>query len=52
MDRRRAERIASGVNVSEKDLEEAAKQTAQDFEEASIKEMKQFQFGSSVTSMF
>nr|XP_027195750.1 39S ribosomal protein L46, mitochondrial-like [Dermatophagoides pteronyssinus] len=46
---RRAERIASGVNVSEKDLEEAAKQTAQDFEEASIKEMKQFQFGNSVT---
>ncbi|KAI2796494.1 39S ribosomal protein L46, mitochondrial [Blomia tropicalis] len=48
-DLRRAERIASGVNVDEKDLEESAKQTAQDFEEASLLESKQFKKGSRVT---
>ena len=31
--RRRAKRIASGEKVDEKDLDAAAKQTAQDFEE-------------------
>lgn len=48
--RRRAERIASGVNVEEKDLEEAAKQTAQDFEESSLSEANKFIKGSRVTS--
>jgi len=40
--RRRAERIASGVKVDEKDLDAAAKQTAQDFEEAMSEELKLF----------
>ncbi|XP_017471317.1 PREDICTED: 39S ribosomal protein L46, mitochondrial [Rhagoletis zephyria] len=48
-DLRRAERIASGVNVAEKDLEEAAKQTAQDFEESSLSEANKFVKGSRVT---
>jgi bacillopeptidase F (M6 metalloprotease family) len=40
--RRRAQRIASGVKVDEKDLDAAAKQTAQDFEDMSNEELKLF----------
>jgi hypothetical protein len=40
--RRRAQRIASGAKVDEKDLDAAAKQTAQDFEDMSNEELKLF----------
>ena len=40
------------MNVEEKDLEEAAKQTAADFEESSLAEAKQFKKGSRATSMY
>lgn len=40
--RRRAKRLASGKDVDEKDVENASKETAADFEDASNKEFKQF----------
>lgn len=49
--RQRSKRIASGIDVQEKDLEEAAKQTAKDFEEASLKELEKFQSASPLTGM-
>lgn len=49
-DIKRQERITSGADVDEKDLEEAAKQNAVDFEEESLKEAKKFTPASRATS--
>ena len=48
--RKRAERIANGQKLDDKDLDAASKQTAQDFEDAANQELKQFVLPPRLTS--